>query len=73
MPNRQRTLKVDWFIIGAETSRRKGRIVPDRKWIEDIVRECRKNNKPVFMKSSLMKIWGEHLIQEFLKQLIHEN
>lgn len=65
--------QVDWFIIGAETGRRKGRIMPERKWIEDIVRECRKNNKPVFMKSSLMNIWGEHLIQEFPKQLIHEN
>lgn len=65
--------QVDWFIIGAETGRRKGRIVPERKWIENIVRECRKNNKPVFMKSSLMNIWGEHLIQEFPKQLIHEN
>lgn len=65
--------QVDWFIIGAETGRRKGRIVPERKWIEDIVRECRKNNKPIFMKSSLTEIWEEPLIQEFPKMLIREN
>ena len=57
--------QVDWFIIGAETGRRKDKVVPDRKWIEDIVNECRKKGKPIFMKSSLAPIWGEPLIQEF--------
>ena len=56
---------VDWVIIGAETGRRKDKVVPERKWIEDIVNECRENEKPVFMKSSLAQIWGEPLIQEF--------
>lgn len=56
---------VDWFIIGAETGNRKDKIVPERKWIEDIVNECRKANKPVFMKKSLTEIWAEPLIQEF--------
>ncbi|MDO5540592.1 MAG: DUF5131 family protein [Eubacteriales bacterium] len=60
---------VDWFIIGAETGRRKNKVVPERKWIEDIVSECRKHNKPVFMKSSLADIWGEQLIQEFPETL----
>lgn len=55
----------DWFIIGAETGRRKGKVVPERKWIEDIVNECRERSKPVFMKSSLADVWGEPLIQEF--------
>ena len=58
-------LCVDWVIIGAETGRRKNKVVPERKWIEDIVNECRKKNIPVFMKSSLSEIWGEPLIQEF--------
>ncbi len=57
--------QVDWFIIGTETGRRKNKVVPERKWIEDIVNECRKYGKPVFMKSSLAPIWGENLIQEF--------
>lgn len=60
---------VDWVIIGAETGRRKNKVVPERKWIEDIVKECRKENVPVFMKSSLAEIWGEPLIQEFPAQL----
>lgn len=54
-----------WLIVGAETGRRKGKVVPERKWIENIVNECRKANIPVFMKSSLADIWGESLIQEF--------
>ena len=62
-------LQVDWFIIGSETGRRKDKVVPDRKWIEDIVNECRKNGKPIFMKSSLADIWGEPLIQEFPEAL----
>lgn len=54
-----------WVIIGAETGRRKNKVVPKREWIEDIVRDCRKADIPVFMKSSLADIWGEPLIQEF--------
>lgn len=60
---------VDWVIIGAETGHRKDKVVPERKWIEDIVNECRKSDIPVFMKSSLEDIWGESLIQEFPEKL----
>lgn len=56
--------KPEWVIIGAETGRRKNKVVPKRKWIEDIVNECQKENVPVFMKSSLADIWGEPLMQE---------
>ena len=61
--------KVNWVIVGAETGRRKGRVIPERGWIEQIVEECGKNNIPLFMKSSLADIWGEPLIQEFPGQL----
>lgn len=54
-----------WVIIGAETGNRKGKIIPRREWIENIVNQCRKSNIPVFMKSSLAKIWEEELIQEY--------
>lgn len=60
---------VDWIIVGAETGRRKDKVIPKREWIEDIVNACRKSNIPVFMKSSLEDIWGEPLIQEFPKEL----
>ncbi len=54
-----------WLIVGAETGRRKDKVIPEREWIEDIVNECRKAGIPLFMKSSLLDIWGESLIQEF--------
>lgn len=60
---------VDWVIIGAETGRRENKVVPERKWIEDIVNECKENGTAVFMKSSLADIWGEPLIQEFPEEL----
>lgn len=60
---------MDWVIIGAETGRRKDKVAPERKWIENIVNDCKKEDIPVFMKSSLAEIWGEPLIQEFPKEL----
>ena len=60
---------VDWVIIGAETGRRKNKVIPERKWIEDIVNECKENGTAVFMKSSLSDIWEEPLIQEFPNEL----
>lgn len=60
---------VDWVIVGAETGRRKNKVVPERKWIEHIVNKCREGNIPVFMKSSLADIWREPLIQEFPEEL----
>jgi len=63
--NFDKRIYVDWVIIGAETGNRKGKVIPKREWIENIVRECRKHNVPVFMKDSLAKIWDEPLIQEY--------
>jgi protein gp37 len=60
---------VDWVIVGAETGRRKDKVIPKREWIEDIVSQCAKSDIPVFMKSSLSEIWGQPLIQEFPEQL----
>jgi protein gp37 len=56
---------VEWVIIGAETGNRKGKIIPQREWIENIVDECRRLDVPVFMKNSLREIWDEPLIQEY--------
>ncbi len=64
---------MDWVIIGAETGKRKDRVVPNKEWIKSILIDCRESwvGIPVFMKSSLTEIWGEPLIQEFPKQLMH--
>lgn len=61
----------EWIIVGAETGSRKDKVIPRREWIENIVEQCGKYNIPVFMKPSLTDIWGEELIQEFPKALIH--
>ncbi len=63
----------DWIIVGAETGRRKDKIIPKREWIEDILEDCRQRNTPLFMKSSLADIWGEPLIQEFPEGLERRN
>ena len=59
----------EWIIIGAETGRRKDRVIPKREWIENIVDQCRVYGIPVFMKQSLTDIWGEELIHEFPEPL----
>ena len=55
---------VDWAIFGAETGNRKGKVVPEKWWIEDTVDSFRKAGKPVFMKNSMIPIWGEDIITE---------
>ena len=56
---------IEWVIIGAETGNRKGKVAPDRKWIEKIVNCCDKAGKPVFMKESLRDLMGDDFRQEF--------
>lgn len=56
---------VDWIIIGAETGNRKGKVIPKREWIQNIVDFCRENKIPVFLKGSLKDIWKDKLIQEW--------
>ncbi len=56
--------RLRWVIIGAETGNRKGKVIPERRWVQDIVDRCCKAGVPVFLKNSLAEIWGEPLIQE---------
>ncbi len=50
---------VDWIIIGAETGRRKGKVVPEFEWVKNIVLRADTAGVPVFMKDSLIPIVGE--------------
>lgn len=62
----------NWVIIGAETGRNKNKIVPQKEWIENIVKWCEKLKIPVFMKDSLIPIVGENNMQrEFTETLQH--
>lgn len=55
----------EWVIVGAETGNRKGKVKPERKWIEKLARLCRENGIPLFMKESIRGIMGENFVQEF--------
>lgn len=55
----------DWVIIGAETGNRKDKVIPEKKWIDDIATICKDAGRPVFMKESLRKIVGDDFWQEF--------
>lgn len=69
LPRRYKSF-FDWIIVGAETGRRKDKVIPKREWIEKLVDLCKKAEIPIFMKSSLADIWGEPLMQEFPEQLM---
>lgn len=53
-----------WVIIGAETGNRKGKVVPDRSWIDLIVSAANITRMKVFMKESLRAIMGDDFRQE---------
>jgi protein gp37 len=55
---------LDWAIVGAETGNRKGKIIPEKAWVDDIAEACAENNVPLFMKESLREIMGPDFKQE---------
>lgn len=61
-----------WVIIGAETGRRKDKVVPERKWIQDIAKDCRAHGIPVFMKESLAELLGDDFVQEYPPRLMYK-
>jgi protein gp37 len=65
----EKTIKyptIGWIIIGAETGNRKGRIIPETKWIEDVLENARIVDLPIFIKNNVG--WPEK-IQEFPRSL----
>ncbi len=64
--------KPEWIIVGAETGRRKGKVIPPTKWIGMLYNQCRLYDIPLFMKSSLTDIWAPMpLVQQFPEKLKH--
>ena len=55
----------DWIIIGAETGNSKNKVIPERKWVDEIVDACAKVGTPLFMKDSLRELLGGDFRQEF--------
>lgn len=60
----------DWVIVGAETGSRKGKVVPQKEWIDEITAECKRRRKPLFMKDSLRGLMGDNFKQEFPWEVI---
>lgn len=56
---------IDWAIVGAETGNRKSKVIPEKKWVDDIAAACREAGVPLFMKESLRPIMGDDFQQEF--------
>jgi protein gp37 len=57
---------VSWVIIGAETGHRKDKVAPQKAWVDPVIENCRAEGIPVFVKNSLIELWGEdYRIQEF--------
>lgn len=54
----------DWMIIGAETGNRKGKIIPEKAWVQKIAGVCKEYGTPLFMKKSLKDIMGNDFKQE---------
>lgn len=59
------TNNVDWVIVGAETGNRVGKVIPQRKWVENIITLCEIAETPLFMKESIRSIMGTDFRQEF--------
>lgn len=51
-------------IIGAETGNRRGKVKPQREWVEEIVKAAKITGASVFMKESLRELMGDNFIQE---------
>ena len=54
------------IIIGAETGNRKGKVIPKKEWIDDIVKQADEYGIRVFMKNSLKSIMGKDFRQDRL-------
>lgn len=54
-----------WVIVGAETGNRRNKVVPEKKWVDDIANVCRESGVPLFMKESLRPIMSDDFRQEF--------
>ncbi|MFI3254415.1 MAG: DUF5131 family protein [Eubacteriales bacterium] len=56
---------VDWIIVGAESGNRKGKVKPEKEWIDHIAEHCKSENIPLFMKGSLEELMGRDFTTEF--------
>ncbi len=58
-----------WVIVGGETGNRKGKVIPERSWIEAIAASCEYWCVPLFMKDSLKQIMGHRMLRQFPRRM----
>lgn len=57
---------IEWIIIGAETGNHKDKVIPQKAWVDPIIQNCIEEGIPVFVKNSLIDLWGEdYNLQQF--------
>jgi len=54
------------IIIGAETGNRKSKVIPQKQWIDDIVKQADEYKIRIFMKESLRRLMGADFRQDKL-------
>lgn len=50
---------IGWVIVGAETGRRKEKVVPKWDWVASIIDRCICAGVPVYLKDSLAEMWAQ--------------
>jgi len=55
----------NWVIVGAETGNRKGKVKPEKSWLDGLIERCEETQTPIFMKESLRELMGEDFRQEY--------
>ena len=58
-PNLFSELNINMVILGAETGNRKGKVIPEKQWIWDIINYCQTNNIPIYVKDSIIKLYSQ--------------
>jgi len=54
-----------WVIIGAETGKRKSKVIPKKEWIDSVSMACKKHDVPIFMRESLRSIMLDDFVQQY--------
>lgn len=62
--------KLKWVIIGAETGRNVGKVIPKAEWIKDILTSADATDTPVFMRSSMESVVGAKNMRREKPQLL---
>lgn len=66
IPDTYNVSSIEQIIIGAETGNRKGKVIPQKEWIDSLVSQADEHGIRVFMKESLCGLMGNDFRQDTL-------